>query len=103
MAVVVGTPVIESPAAWVTTSLPSAVTRTMTALRCACAMVSRTIRITASALAVSVVDGGVCVGSAPGAQAVSARAHITARTRWMTDMPRILAEWPRGMAYFGFQ
>ena len=33
MFVVAGTPVIESPTAWVTTSLPSIVARTMTAFR----------------------------------------------------------------------
>ena len=58
MFVVAGTPVIESPTAWVTTSLPSTVTRTMTAFRWVSAMVSRTIFITASALAVSVVGAG---------------------------------------------
>ena len=71
MPVVAGTPVIDSPTAWVTISLPSTVTRTMTAFRCACAMVSRTTRITASALALSVVVAGDCDGRAAGEQPVS--------------------------------
>ena len=88
MPVVAGTPVIDSPTAWVTTSLPSTVTRTMTAFRCACAMVSRTMRITASALAFSVVEVGDSVGSAPGAQPVSrTRTQIATRRRRTTGMP----------------
>ena len=54
MLVPAGTPVIDSPTASVTTSCPSTVTRTMTAFRCSDAIVSRTARITASALVVSV-------------------------------------------------
>ena len=50
MSVVAGTPVIESPTASVTISLPSIVTRTITALRWASAMVSLTTFITAAAL-----------------------------------------------------
>ena len=104
MAVVAGTPVIDSPTAWVTTSLPSTVTRTMTAFRCACAMVSRTTRITASALAVSVVGLRASVGSAPGAQPASrARAQHDCEEAPYGGHARILAEWPRGIAYFGLQ
>src|ERR1700752_2895319 len=51
MSTVAGTPVIDSPRACVTISFPSTVTRTITALRCAEPIVSRTIFITASAIA----------------------------------------------------
>ena len=88
MPVVAGTPVIDSPTAWVTTSLPSTVTRTMAAFRCACAMVSRTMRITASALVASALEVGDSDGRAPGAQPVRiARAHNTARRRRTRAMP----------------
>ena len=89
MPVVAGTPVIDSPTAWVTTSRPSTVTRTMTAFRCACDMVSRTIFITASALARSVVAVGVGDpgGRAAGVQPVSmTSAQSTGKQRRMKGM-----------------
>src|ERR1700739_4333215 len=65
MSVVAGTPVIESPAACVRISLPSTVTRTITARRCACAILLRTTRITASALAGSAERVGDALCGAP--------------------------------------
>src|SRR5918997_5191810 len=60
----------------------------MTAFRCALAMVSRTMRITASVLAFSVVGEAVSGGRAAGAQAVNtARTQTTVRRRRATGMP----------------
>jgi len=79
---------MDSPAAWVTTSLPSTVTLTMAAFRCASAIVSRTIRITASALLVSVVLVGDSGPTAAGVQLVNTtRAHIAVMRRRTTGMP----------------
>src|SRR5215208_6808111 len=103
MPVVAGTPVIDSPRAWVTTSLPSTVTLTMTAFRFAWAMVSRTIRITASAFGLSALEVGDSCGSAPGAQAVSmTRAQNAPNRRGTTGMPD-LDRVPGGIAYFADQ
>nr|GLK34774.1 hypothetical protein GCM10017611_16230 [Rhodococcus wratislaviensis] len=96
---VAGTPVIDSPRAWVTISLPSTVTRTITAFRWLSAMVSRTIFITASA----------CAGSADAMvepllaseeeesedevfdvhAARSARTHVSRRTRRFGVIPEL--------------
>lgn len=88
MAVVAGTPVIESPTARVTTFLPATVTRTSTAFRCACVMKSRTIRMTASALAPLLVGdeaGPVRGGAQP---ASSPRARTEHPRRRKTGMRR---------------
>ena len=66
---VAGTPVIDSPTASVTTSLPSTVTRTITAFRCDCVIASRTMRMTASAFVESMLGGSVLTEA--GAQPVS--------------------------------
>src|SRR5262245_33743385 len=86
MFVVAGTPVIESPTAWVTTSLPSTVARTMTAFRWVSAMVSRTIFITASALAVGAGDSA---GGVAGAQPTTniSSAVVRPRMRRVRSMP----------------
>src|ERR1700694_998364 len=85
MLVVAGTPVIESPTASVTTSFPSTVTRTMTDLRWACVIVSRTIFITASALAWSTVGVGL------GGEVVAVHAGSTATVQIDAKMRRAMA------------
>src|SRR5882757_67033 len=93
MAVVAGTPVIDSPTAKVATSLPLSVTRTMAALRCDCFTTSLTMRITASASADSVGVAGDSDCRAADAQLVSrTSAHSRVVARKMTGIPRILAE-----------
>jgi hypothetical protein len=88
MAGVAGTPVMDSPTARVSTSLPPSVTRTMAAFRCDCFITSSMMRSTASAFAVSVGEV-VGVGEVmPGAQAVSrTSALITAHTRRAKIIP----------------
>jgi hypothetical protein len=62
-------------------------------------MVSRTMRITASALAFSVLEVGDSAGNAPGAQPlIRSRTHIATRKHLTTGMPRILAERPGRIA-----
>src|ERR1044071_5619124 len=91
MFVVAGMLVIESPAARVTISLPSTVTRTMTALRCVSAIVSRTIAITASASAGAAVgagdsaEGGVA-GTQPASNKSAQVRPRTRRARGMSDL-----------------
>src|SRR4051812_37511116 len=85
MSVVAGTPVIDSPSAAVTTSLPSMVTRTIADFRCSPAMVSRTIFSTASACAGGGAGGAGGLGG--GEQAVSsARVLTRPAARRMRDM-----------------
>src|ERR1700682_62969 len=84
MLVVAGTPVIESPTAWVTISFPSTVTRAMTDLRWACAMVSRTIFITAPALVWSTV------GLGPGGRVVEVHAASTATVQTKEKIRRAM-------------
>src|SRR5512135_1864674 len=74
---------MDSPAARVSTSFPSTVTRTVTAFRCRCAIVSRTILITASALAVSgdAVGGGISGPAQPTSSADSRRRRHRAPER----------------------
>src|SRR6185369_17956211 len=85
MFVVAGTPVIDSPTAWVTISLPSSVTRTMTALRWFADIASRTVFITASARGSAAEDPG---GGVVDVQPVrTARVQATANTRRIGGMP----------------
>src|SRR4051812_41810367 len=89
MSVVAGTPVIDSPSAAVTTSLPSIVTRTIADFRCSPAMVSRTIFSTACpwAWACAGAGAGGAGGLGGGEQAVSsARVLMRPAARRMRDM-----------------
>src|SRR5579875_1327907 len=97
-----GTPVIDSPSAWVTISLPSTVTRTIAALRWACAIVSPTILITARALAgFAEAPHHGAAGALPfgeQASAATARRHTTeprCREMVMTD-PDLMFRHSRG-------
>jgi hypothetical protein len=86
--VLAGTPVMDSPTALVSSSLPPSVTRTMAALRCDCFITSSTMRANASAVALSVADVG-CGGEVTAAPQPVSRTSvlIAAHTRPAKIMP----------------
>ncbi len=88
MAGVAGTPVMDSPTARVSTSLPPSVTRTIAAFRWDFFITSSMMRSTASAFAVSVADVAGGGGLTAGPQAVTrTSALIAAHTRTAKIMP----------------